>query len=167
MGKYVEKNLNNNEQIVKNAELNGIVLFWSWFWGILFCWVLLIPTIKAIAKTIAFKNIELALTNKRLIGKKGFVHRETLDIPLNKVESIHVEQSLWGRMFHYGEIHISTSGFTNLYFEMVKNPDDFKRMCMNEIDTYEAERLKKQNMEATQALAIAMTKNNEKSEDAE
>ena len=48
MGKYVENNLNKNEVIVQKAKLNGLMLLSAWLKGILLCWLLLIPTIKAI-----------------------------------------------------------------------------------------------------------------------
>ena len=43
MGKYVENNLGKGETIVKKAELNPAALVGAWIFGILFCWLLLIP----------------------------------------------------------------------------------------------------------------------------
>ena len=87
MGKYVENNLNKNEVIVQKAKLNGLMLLSAWLKGILLCWLLLIPTIKAIAATIRFNKTELAVTNKRIIGKVGVFNTKTLDAPLNKIQN--------------------------------------------------------------------------------
>ena len=83
MGKYVESNLGKNETIVKKAELNGLFLLGAWIKGILLCWLLFIPTIKAIAATVRFCHIELGITIKRIIGKVGVANTKALDAPLN------------------------------------------------------------------------------------
>lgn len=68
-GKYVENNLGKNETIVKKADRNGLFLLATWIKGILLCRLLLIPVFKAIIATIRFTHIELAITNKLVIGK--------------------------------------------------------------------------------------------------
>ena len=88
MGQYVEQNLNKNEVIVKKAELNPLQLIFAWVFGLLFSWLLLIPVFKAIATTITYLNTELAITNKRIVGKVGFINSNSLDAPLNKVQNV-------------------------------------------------------------------------------
>ncbi len=51
MSNYIEENLNRNEKIVEKAKLNALALVPIWICGMLFFWLLLIPTIKAIAAT--------------------------------------------------------------------------------------------------------------------
>lgn len=150
--KYVERNLNKNEQIVLAAKLNPLALVMAWIGGILFCWLLLIPTIKAIVKTIRFAHIELAVTNKRVIGKAGVVNTASLDLPLNKVQSINVSQGLWGKIFNYGTVQIKNAA-DSMSFIMVKSPDAFKRACMAQVEQYEEDRIKQQALEMAQAMA--------------
>ena len=153
--KYVERNLNKNEQIVHKAKLNPLALVTAWIGGILFCWLLLIPTIKAIVKTVKFTHIELAVTNKRVVGKAGVVNTASLDLPLNKVQSVNVSQGLWGKIFNYGKIEIKSAA-DSMAFIMVKSPDAFKRRCMAQIEQYEEDRIKQQAAEMAQAMASAM-----------
>ena len=54
MAKYVEQNLGKNETIVKAAKFTPIYLIWMWVKGILFFWMLLIPTFKALFATIEY-----------------------------------------------------------------------------------------------------------------
>lgn len=79
----VWENLGKNETIVKKAELNPIVLVVTWIGAVLFFWLLLIPVIKAIIITVRYFNTELAITNKRVVGKVGFINTKALDAPLN------------------------------------------------------------------------------------
>jgi uncharacterized membrane protein YdbT with pleckstrin-like domain len=53
---------------------------------------------------------EIAVTNRRVIYKKGFVRRQTNEMHMDKVESVQVDQSILGRMFGYGNVNILGTG---------------------------------------------------------
>ena len=53
---------------------------------------------------------EVAVTNKRVIKKRGLIWRETAEMNMDKVESALVEQSLLGRALNYGSIVIRGTG---------------------------------------------------------
>ena len=53
---------------------------------------------------------EVAVTNKRVIKKRGLIWRETAEMNMDKVESALVEQSLLGRVLNYGSIVIRGTG---------------------------------------------------------
>ena len=152
MGKYVEKNLNVKETILKNAQLHPVQLVLAWVWGILGCWLLLIPTINAIKTTIRYFNTELAVTNKRVIGKAGFINSASLDAPLNKIQNVTVSSGLGGKIFKYGTVEIQTAGDA-LAFAGIKEPDAFKKFLMNQIEEYENDKIKEQAQQMAAAMA--------------
>ena len=53
---------------------------------------------------------ELVLTDRRIIAKRGFIARATVEMSLAKVESLHVNQSLMGRIFNYGDVTVVGTG---------------------------------------------------------
>ena len=53
---------------------------------------------------------EIAVTDKRIIYKCGFITRHTAEMNMDKVASVDVDQSLLGRMFDYGSVHILGTG---------------------------------------------------------
>ena len=53
---------------------------------------------------------EFAITNKRVIYKRGFVWRQTAEMNMDKVEAVDVTQSILGRMLDYGTIHVKGTG---------------------------------------------------------
>jgi LPXTG-motif cell wall-anchored protein len=53
---------------------------------------------------------ELVLTNRRIITKRGLISRDTVEMNLSKVESLHVNQSLMGRMLNYGDVSVVGTG---------------------------------------------------------
>ena len=155
MGKYVQSNLNRNETIVKEANISQLSLIGPWIFGILFFWLLFIPLIKAIIKTIQVSNIELAITSRRIIGKSGVANTEALDAPLDKVQNASVTQPFWGKIFNFGTIRIDTAGGT-YQFSSVKDPEDFKRALMAQIDQAQEDRMKQQAEEMAKAMASAI-----------
>lgn len=157
MGKYVEQNLNRGESIVKKADLNPIMLVFTWLFGILFCWLLLVPLVKAIIATVKFCNVELAVTNKRVVGKVGVFNTQTLDAPLNKVQNASTKGTFWGKIFNYATVTVNTAA-GEYKFAGIKNADAFKGIIMNQIEAYEEQRMKDQAQQMATAMASAINK---------
>jgi Bacterial PH domain/GYF domain 2 len=53
---------------------------------------------------------EIAVTNQRVIYKTGFIRRQTVEMNMDKIESVTVTQSILGRMLNYGSIHVRGTG---------------------------------------------------------
>ncbi len=53
---------------------------------------------------------ELAVTDRRVIYKRGFITRHTAEMNMEKIESVDVDQSVLGRMLGYGTIHVLGTG---------------------------------------------------------
>ena len=53
---------------------------------------------------------EIAVTNRRVIHKKGLVRRQTNEMNTDKVESVKIDQSILGRMLDYGDVTILGTG---------------------------------------------------------
>lgn len=156
MGNYVERNLNKGEKVVKQAKLSPISLIVSWVGGILFFWLIFIPTIKAIRNTVAFFLTELSVTNKRVIGKVGIINTKSMDASLNKVQNVSVSSGLFGKIFNYGTVRISTAA-GEFIFNNVSNPDEFKGTIMSQIDIFEEDRIQAQATQMANAIHTANT----------
>jgi uncharacterized membrane protein YdbT with pleckstrin-like domain len=62
---------------------------------------------------------EIAVTDRRVIYKKGFISRDSKEIPMDKIASVEVKQSILGRILDYGEVDISTAGAASTPFEVL------------------------------------------------
>ena len=151
MGNYVEKNLYENELIVDKARRDKRGLIGKWVFGILFCWLLLIPLIIAIKETVVFTHTELVLTNKRIVHKSGVFHTKAFDAPLNKILNVYVETTFWGRVFNTNKIRITTA--LGVIVDRIKDADDFKSTILGQIDQFEEARLARQAAWTAQAMA--------------
>jgi hypothetical protein len=53
---------------------------------------------------------EIAVTNRRVIYKKGLVRRQTNEMNMDKVESVQINQSILGRLLDYGDVTVLGTG---------------------------------------------------------
>ncbi len=53
---------------------------------------------------------EIAITDRRIIYKTGLIQRHTVEISMDKVESVDVDQSVLGRVFGYGTVTVRGTG---------------------------------------------------------
>lgn len=69
---------------------------------------------------------EIAVTNLRVIQKRGFIRRVTGEMNMEKVESVVVDQTLLGRLLNYGSIVVrgTGSGIEGLHY--IANPIDLR-----------------------------------------
>ena len=69
---------------------------------------------------------EIAVTNRRVIYKKGLIRRQTNEMNMDKVESVQVEQSILGRMFNYGTVTILGTGEGFETLRTIANPIELR-----------------------------------------
>lgn len=53
---------------------------------------------------------EVDVTDRRIIHKEGFIERRTIEMNMDKVESVDVSQSILGRILDYGEVRVHGVG---------------------------------------------------------
>jgi len=126
--RYVEEVLQPGEKILFVSTIHWLIYvpaillliaaivaaFWAgsgsevWRWISLLCFALALLS----AARAWFKRwtTEIAVTDRRVIYKRGFIRRHTIEMHLDKVESIDVDQSIMGRILNYGDILIRGVG---------------------------------------------------------
>src|ERR1700716_2240549 len=53
---------------------------------------------------------EIAVPDRRIIYKRGFIRRYTVEMHMDKVESVDVDQSILGRLLDYGDVTVRGTG---------------------------------------------------------
>lgn len=126
-----EKTLTSTETIILQPKKSKIPLFWRWVFGILFCWLLLIPLIKAIQYNIDFATTEFAVTDKKVVEKYGWMSVHCDEMRLEKIENVTINQTFFGRMFNYGNVCIQGANRNNITFSNVKDVNEVKKAINN------------------------------------
>lgn len=150
---YVEQNLMRGEKIILSAKVSKVeivrafavcIIMLSIFW-VIAIWLaqyieddyLAIPVILFeiifVFKSMSTCSIELALTNKKIIGKYGVVRTEKMNVPLEYVTAVSVKQNCFEKIFGCGSIIIITS-LGDYRFDCIKSADTFKNALMKQID---------------------------------
>jgi uncharacterized membrane protein YdbT with pleckstrin-like domain len=96
----------------------------------------LLVTVGFISFTMAFivgKSSEFAVTNKRVILKTGLLRRKFCEIQLNKSEGLQIEEGMFGRMFGYGKVRITSGGVIEVFSPIAK-PFELKKQVNNAIE---------------------------------
>lgn len=139
---YVDKHLMSGETIIYQTKLNwteyikGSIFLLLGFlslagkgmFGVLFIFIgLLILGITYLR----INSSEFAVTDKRVLIKVGILKTQSLETMLNKIEGIHVEQGIIGKLVNSGSIIIKGTGGTNNPFSNIDKPFEF-RSAVNE-----------------------------------
>ena len=139
MGKYVQDNLLPGEQVVYQTGVHLIVFLAPSIFvigGIVFgilgmpypgAIFLAIGVVLFVAAWIRQWSSEFAVTSKRVIIKVGFISRRTIEINMSKVESVEINQDIFGRLLNYGTIVVIGTGGTKEPFALIEDPLAFRR----------------------------------------
>jgi uncharacterized membrane protein YdbT with pleckstrin-like domain len=75
---------------------------------------------------------EVAVSNRRVLIKRGFFSRRSIEVLLPKVESIGVDESLVGRMLGYGTVIVRGTGGTFETFDKIAHPNELRRQVQQQ-----------------------------------
>jgi uncharacterized membrane protein YdbT with pleckstrin-like domain len=126
---YIDDSLIAGESLLHRARLS----WWSQVGLLILGLVLLVVVVGLFFIIWAWVNMrstEIAITNRRIIAKFGFIRRSTVEINLEKVEALRVEQTFMGRILNYGTIYISGAGTSVAPMKDIADPLVFRRKFM-------------------------------------
>ncbi|HZT02249.1 MAG TPA: PH domain-containing protein [Steroidobacteraceae bacterium] len=96
---------------------------------------LLVCAIAAILAGVIRRNAtEIAVTTRRVVVKQGLVSRKTIEMLLNKIETIEVSEPMVGRMLGYGSITIVGTGGTSEPFHKIAHPLQFRNEVLQQLE---------------------------------
>lgn len=107
------------------------------FYALVALAALIFSAFTAIGALINYQTSEYGITNKRILLKIGFIRRLSLEIYLQKIESIKVNQSILGRILGYGSIVVSGVGGSKDAFANIPNPLEFRHRVQEQIERVE------------------------------
>ena len=160
---YVEKNLVPGETVIYETRLHWIVMLGHIIVGCLLLALgafllyyalthhemqpaylrvmelggvaLLVCAAVAILMGMVRRNAtEMAVTNHRVVIKTGLASRKTIEMLLNKVETIEVTEPPFGRMLGYGTIVVIGTGGTPEPFDKIAHPLEFRSQVQQQIE---------------------------------
>lgn len=91
-------------------------------WTVLLFW-LIIPIVIAVIKA---KNYRVEIDDTTVRISSGVFNKGSNDFAVAGITRMNVNQSLWGRICNYGDVHLSLAGGTYVTLEGVISPNEVK-----------------------------------------
>ncbi|MBB6210214.1 PH domain-containing protein [Novispirillum itersonii] len=130
MASYVRESLLDGEKIL----YEGAVSLWAILPKLL-AGLLLLPLfgyglVLWMSASVYYSSTELCVTNRRVVARLGLVRRRTVEFHIAKVESVRIEQGLWGRLFNFGTITVTGASEAGEAVKGIENPVAFRRALL-------------------------------------
>ena len=110
-------------------------------------------------KIIERNNNLWAVSNLRVIDEFGVLSHNSKESPLDKINNVTYEQSLWGRMFGYGNVQIQTAAeIGSTIYNMVEKPKDLKDTITQMQEEYKNTQVFNQAQELAKAITSSATR---------
>lgn len=159
MAGYVEKTLASDEAALYRANFNWTFSFFPVLWFALGSapalmylalqfgsdipfaeltagwWASLIAFLAGslilTAHVILLWTTEIVVTTYRFVYKRGWIARNTQEVSLNKIEEITLTQSVWGRIFGYGQLVVRGTGVGVITLPNLDDPIEVRKRIEN------------------------------------
>lgn len=131
MASYIQTVLGNGENVIHEGKISVWSLAPSIILGILTLPLFGIGIFFLVKAYLAYISTEMAITNKRVIAKFGFISRKTVEMNLKKIETVQVEQGILGRLFNFGTLAIAGGGNPQTPVPGIGNPLQFRQAVMS------------------------------------
>ncbi|MGE3303591.1 MAG: PH domain-containing protein [Hyphomonadaceae bacterium] len=130
MVQYVDRSLANGEQVLLRGQWPAT--YWALAWAALIGlgWLVIGLFIFAGA-ALHMMTTEFAVTNRRIILKRGWITLDTQEFSPANVEEVRVSQSLLGKIFGFGRVIATGTGEGVITFPPMSRPIEFRRAIQN------------------------------------
>ena len=149
MGRYIDDILQPGEKVLYSTNAH-----WIFYWPAIAAWivaavllvlsratttdgiVLLCLSAAAVVALVALCwtftawfhrwTTETDVTNLRVVHKTGFIKRRTIEMSIDKVASVNVDQSIFGRILNYGDVTLISTGDSKEIIKTIASPLAFR-----------------------------------------
>lgn len=70
---------------------------------------------------------EIAVTNTRLVYKRGLIARHVGELSIDRIEGVNVLQTIMGRIFNYGRLAVRGMGVGEVILPPIEDPIKFRQ----------------------------------------
>ncbi len=122
--------------------------------------IILLTALYPMIEYINWKNNLWCVTNLRVVDESGFFTRYSKESPLDKINNVEYDQSIWGRIFGFGNVDIQTAAeLGETTYNLIHHPkllkdtithaqEEYKKMQINNQATQLAEAIARTNVAA-------------------
>jgi uncharacterized membrane protein YdbT with pleckstrin-like domain len=124
--RYIDKSLAPGEEVVVRGQWPTFYWIGAWL-ALIVLGIILVGVFIFIGAAIKMNTTDFAVTNRRVILKRGWLNLSTQEVSTNSIETVEVAQTFWGRVFGFGRVRVTGTGDSHIVFPPMKNPIAFRR----------------------------------------
>ena len=99
-------------------------------------WVIVVLVVGGLLnlgwQILRWQNEEFVVTTRRVLQTQGVVNKQVIDSSLEKINDAILTESIFGRMFGFGDLEILTASETGIsILRMLRDADGFKRSMLD------------------------------------
>jgi uncharacterized membrane protein YdbT with pleckstrin-like domain len=149
--------------IIRQHWLKLVLPIFAWLIvSVLLCWFFnttgfIIAVILALYPLYIFVEWQhnlWAVTDRRVIDERGFFTRYSKESPLDKINNVEYDQSLWGRLFGFGNVDIQTAAeMGETTYQLIHQPKLLKDTITHSQEEYKKTQINSQATQLAEAIA--------------
>jgi len=125
MAGYIEKRLYDGETLRYRGEFHWLSHLRAWL-ALILLGVVIFGIVFFISEQIRLRTTEFAVTDRRVVLKKGLFSADVQEITLDSIEGSSIRQGIMGRIFGFGHLAINGRGETHIAFPVMAHPATFR-----------------------------------------
>ncbi len=150
--------------ITRQHWLRLVLPFFSWFlFTIILLWwlnnttayiIILLAALYPLIEYVNWRHNLWCVTNLRVVDETGFFTRYSKESPLDKINNVEYDQSIWGRLFGFGNVDIQTAAeLGETKYQLIHHPKLLKDSITHAQEEYKKMQISNQATQLAQAIA--------------
>ncbi len=120
--------------------------------------IILATALSPMIEYINWKYNLWCVTNMRVVDESGFFTRYSKESPLDKINNVEYDQSIWGRLFGYGNVDIQTAAeLGETTYNLIRKPKLLKDTITLAQEEYKKIQISNQATQLAEAIARTNT----------
>ncbi len=116
--------------------------------------ITLVTALYPMYEYLNWKNNLWCVTNLRVVDESGFFSRYSKESPVDKINNVEYDQSIWGRLFGYGNVDIQTAAeMGETTYTMIHHPKLLKDTITHAQEEYKKAQINKQATQLAEVIA--------------
>lgn len=133
--------------------LLAIALIW-WLHNGTALVIVLLAALYPLIEYVNWRHNLWSVTNLRIVDETGFFTRYSKESPLDKINNVEYDQSIWGRLFGYGNVDIQTAAeMGETKYVLIHHPKLLKDTITHAQEEYKKLQISSQASQLAEAIA--------------
>ncbi len=116
--------------------------------------IILVAAIYPLVEYINWKYNLWCVTNLRVVDESGYFSRHSKESPLDKINNVEYDQSIWGRLFGFGNVDIQTAAeMGETTYNLIHHPKLLKDTITHAQEEYKKTAITNQATQLAEAIA--------------